>query len=461
MFYRKYRPQTVGELDNTRIKETLGKALLDNNFVHAYLLVGPKGTGKTTTGRIIAKIVNCPERKKGQEPCNRCASCQAITQGRSLDVVEIDAASNTGVDDVRDLREKIKFAPTVGPYKVYIIDEAHMLSTSAFNALLKTLEEPPPHAIFVLATTQSAKVPATIVSRCLVYNFGLVPKSDLVSSLKKVTVGEDLKVEETALSLIVEKADGSFRDAQKLLEQLAMHSKKIDEELLTKQLPSVPLALTQEILAALSQKNKKDALEKIARFGKLGGNFRDLIASLIGQLRDLLLVKSGVSDESVTLKIDLTEEECLSLVAKFTAANAQLTSCPIAQLPLEVAVIEFCGLEKSENSQNPKIRKSGVPVSGPTQFSLYWQEVLKKIKEQNHNLVALLRASQPGKIEDGLLTLEVFYKFHKEKLEEKKNRDILEKVISDIMGRKIKIKFELTSKVQIPARGEFLSRDKS
>src|SRR5574340_569092 len=145
MLYNKYRPQKISELDNQKIKETLGKALLANNFGHAYLLIGPRGTGKTTVARLIAKVVNCQNRKKGEEPCNRCASCKAITEGTSLDVIEIDAASNTGVDDIRDLREKVKLAPTSSKYKVYIIDEVHMLSTSAFNALLKTLEEPPTH----------------------------------------------------------------------------------------------------------------------------------------------------------------------------------------------------------------------------------------------------------------------------------------------------------------------------
>jgi DNA polymerase-3 subunit gamma/tau len=235
MYYRKYRSQTIAEIDNSEIRETLGKSLLENKFSQAYLLVGTRGSGKTSMARLIAKVVNCTGRKLGEEPCNKCESCVAITDGRSLDVVEIDAASNTGVDDIRDLREKVKLAPVQGKFKIYIIDEVHMLSTSAFNALLKTLEEPPEHVIFVLATTDPQKLPETIVSRCLVYDFKTASKEELVRSLSRVVAGEKIKVDNNGdhtffemQNLIGFKQNDAISDAREADFYQNLNSRKLD-----------------------------------------------------------------------------------------------------------------------------------------------------------------------------------------------------------------------------------------
>lgn len=435
MFYRKYRPQIWKELDDKRIRETLGKAVLENNWASAYLLTGSRGTGKTTTARLIAKTVNCPKRKAEEEPCNKCDSCKAITVGNSLDVMEIDAASNTGVDDIRSLREKVKLAPTVGPYKVYIIDEVHMLSTSAFNALLKTLEEPPAHVIFVLATTDPGKLPETIVSRCLVYNFGQAAMVEIKEKLRKITAEEKIKIREEEIDLIVQRARGSHRDAQKLLEQLTSAGAKTDLERLDALDVKISLVTAQNILAALKDNDSAKGLRELGDYVKANGKLKELISDMISLLRENILSKYGNNNEQDGL-----------LIKKLLEAYVLVRESPIPSLPLELVIVEWCGSEKSENqkirefsgsdsSNSPKLRRS--------EFSEKWPEIVAATKSVNHSLNAFLKAAKPQGWANGCLTVEVAYKFHKEKLEEPKNRDILEQVMSDIMGKKIRVKFEL------------------
>src|SRR5512139_1929762 len=220
--YRKWRPvhwdQVIGQ---EHVVQTLRNAVLTNRVVHAYLFSGPRGTGKTTTARLLAKAVNCLEEGLAKRPCGNCAHCQAVNRGRFLDLIEIDAASNTSVEDVRELRDKINFSPNQGRYKVYIVDEVHMLSTAAFNALLKTLEEPPGHAIFVLATTEVHKIPATVLSRCQRHEFRRIPLGDIVSLLKMIAQEEGIAVDTAALAAIARQSTGAMRDAISLLDQLA------------------------------------------------------------------------------------------------------------------------------------------------------------------------------------------------------------------------------------------------
>ncbi|MCI0395542.1 MAG: DNA polymerase III subunit gamma/tau, partial [Chloroflexi bacterium] len=219
--YRKWRParfdQVIGQEHITR---TLQNAVAAGRIGHAYLFSGPRGTGKTTTARLLAKAANCLHEDPAERPCNDCGPCKAVNEARFLDLIEIDAASNTGVDDIRDLRDKINFSPSEGRYKVYIIDEIHMLSTAAFNALLKTLEEPPPHAIFVLATTEEHKVPLTIKSRCQPFNFRLLTTQEIIRRLEWLVVQEQLIVEPEAIAMIAQHGHGSLRDAESLLDQL-------------------------------------------------------------------------------------------------------------------------------------------------------------------------------------------------------------------------------------------------
>ena len=221
VFYRKWRSQTLAELvGQPHVTQTLLNALKNGNISHAYLFCGPRGTGKTSTARILAKAVNCLTNNGRGEPCNTCEMCRAITEDRAMDVIEIDAASNRGIDDIRDLREKVNYAPTQARRKVYIIDEFHMLSKDASNALLKTLEEPPPHVIFVLATTEAHKVLPTILSRCQHFDFHRLSRADMVAKLAQVCAAEKINIEPQSLNLIARSSTGSMRDAYNLLEQL-------------------------------------------------------------------------------------------------------------------------------------------------------------------------------------------------------------------------------------------------
>lgn len=475
MFYLKYRPQTITELDNERIKETLGKALLNNEWGHAYLLLGTRGSGKTTTARLIAKIVNCLFRKKGEEPCNKCDSCVAIVEGRSLDVIEIDAASNTGVDDIRELRERVKLAPVSSKFKVYIIDEVHMLSNSAFNALLKTLEEPPEHVVFVLATTDPQKLPATIVSRCLVYDFGKASKQEVISSLERKVKAEKLNVEKGVLEIIAQRADGSFRDADKFLEQMTMQGKDLTLDLVKNASGSAGINLVaKDILFSLKDKDSKKTLLIIEKFALENGSVKLLILELINYLKSLLLLRNGI--ESEYEDISFADQEILGLISKLIEVSAMVSDCPVAQLPLEIVVVEFCSkgpqivkvkqseILKPEKLETTKVIAEEVEVVekapevvkniGTFDPSVdvivaKWTDVLNGVKPFNHNLSALLRSSRPKKLEKDFLTIEAFYKFHMDKLSETKNREIVEKVVSDIIGTNIKIKFVLSDGKQI------------
>lgn len=416
MLYRKYRPQTWEELDSESVRTTLGKTVLNNDWAHAYLLIGTRGIGKTTAARLIAKTVNCPNRKKGEEPCNKCNSCKAITNASSLDVIEIDAASNTGVEDIRDLREKVRLAPTSGKYKVYIIDEVHMLSTSAFNALLKTLEEPPSHVIFVLCTTDPQKLPETITSRCLIYDFGRAKNEEIKRNLARVIKAEKYKVTEEILQIVIAKANGSHRDAVKILEQMITCGQE----------PSVvnSAKIAAEKLTDLILENKKTAaLAELEKYTVTNGKIKELIGEMMAVLRDRLL-----SDDP---------GQATTLIPKLIEANTMLRDSPIASLPLELVIVEWC---HEDQKIPPEIRPSE-----QSDISTHWQEIVAATKPRNHSLNAFLKAAKPAGMKDDFLIVEVAYKFHKEKLEEPKNRDILEKVISDIMKQEIKVKFNLKS----------------
>src|SRR3989344_8591969 len=257
VFYRKYRPQKIEELDSKEVRDKLYSVLESSSVSHAFLFTGPKGLGKTSTARIVAKSLNCErlagstshvankkkkisptsdqrKAKSGVEPCNKCEQCTSITNGTNLDILEIDGASNRGIDEIRDLREKVRLLPVSSAKKIYIIDEVHMLTTEAFNALLKTLEEPPSHAVFILCTTETEKVPDTIASRCVHFSFPKATAPEVVASLAKVVEAEKIVIDAKALELLAASVDGSFRDGMKLLEQLNLTGGKIEAEAVRK-----------------------------------------------------------------------------------------------------------------------------------------------------------------------------------------------------------------------------------
>ncbi|UCD35275.1 MAG: DNA polymerase III subunit gamma/tau [Nitrospiraceae bacterium] len=288
---RKWRPQGFDDLVGQEpVVKTFKHALSAQKIVHAYLFSGPRGVGKTSSARILAKALNC-EDSTDHEPCGRCQSCTAITEGASVDVFEIDGASNTSVDSVRELRETVKYAPSGGRYKIYIIDEVHMLSTAAFNALLKTLEEPPPHVIFIFATTEPKKIPATILSRCQHHAFRRVPKHTIIAHLKKITDAEKISIRDAALEMIARAADGSMRDALTLLDQAYSFTNEITEQELHSLL-GLPEA---EIIANLSQGilsgDISATLSIIQELTDRGSDLRQLTRELVEHFRNIAVVK--------------------------------------------------------------------------------------------------------------------------------------------------------------------------
>jgi len=292
--YRKWRPQDWNEVvAQEHVIQTLKNAVLNDRVAHAYLFAGPRGTGKTTTARLLAKAVNCLEPDLSKRPCNSCEHCLALNAGRFMDLIEIDAASNTSVDDVRDLREKINFSPSQGIYKVYIIDEVHMLSTAAFNALLKTLEEPPPHAIFILATTEIHKIPATVLSRCQRHEFRRIPIDQIIHHLKEKSDEEGIQVEEPVFTEIARQATGSLRDAISLLDQLTSSSEKINLEMAQSVLGTATNMRVIEIVSALTEKNPGDGLTEIHQALNSGTDPRQLARQIVTYLRNVLLYKMG------------------------------------------------------------------------------------------------------------------------------------------------------------------------
>lgn len=351
--YRKWRPARFTDvIGQEHITHTLQNAVKAGRIGHAYLFCGPRGTGKTTTARLLAKAVNCLHPDLAQRPCNACHLCLAVNEGRLLDLIEIDAASNTGVDDIRDLRDKINFAPTEGRFKVYIIDEVHMLSTAAFNALLKTLEEPPPHAIFVLATTEEHKVPATIKSRCQQFNFRLLTQAEIVQRLTWLADQEALRVEPAALALIAREGAGSLRDAESLLDQLVTAPGEM-----------ITLAQAQLVLGAAPDQAVLDLTEAWLA-GEAGAGLRTLQSALAGgadarqlcrqivtHLRQVLLMQAAGGQLALEMPTDQLARvqdqaqragrpELLAAIRLYNQAANSAGSGWQPQLPLELAFLE-------------------------------------------------------------------------------------------------------------------------
>lgn len=514
-FYLKYRPQSLEDLiGQESVKETLFSSFKGNKLSHAYLFVGPRGTGKTSTARILAKMVNCeggsryvipsersergnldsreiatgpsdPRNDTVGVPCNKCSSCLSITDGSNLDLIEIDAASNRGIEDIRALREKIKLAPSLAKKKVYIIDEVHMLTQEAFNALLKTLEEPPAHVLFILATTDVGKVPSTILSRVQRLDFKQATAIQLLEALQKIVKSEKIDIDNEALKLLARRSDGSFRDGVKLLDQVSSLDEKITERLLEKFLKSTNIENLLEFMGNLDKRDTKKALMLIVDRVNEGVDMKEFMFSLMDLLRSMVFIKNGLGEQLV--KENYSEENYRSLLTlseNFTNADLvkdldilqrgleKMKTASIPSLLLEMAVVEICGEQTSKTIDDGrlKIEVEGRSSKMETQEEIHlppsiikdpsstidhpssnsdssdilklkekWTYILETIRPFNFSLEALLRSINIRECSETEVIMEVPYSFHQRILEAPKNRDLLESIFSEILGRQIKV----------------------
>jgi len=488
VYFLKYRPQTISELDLASVRKQLEKVLKKGDLPQAFLFAGPKGAGKTSAARIMAKAVNC-QKPKGFEPCNKCSSCIEISNGSSLDVIEIDAASNRGIDDIRQLKERVSLAPVSGKCKVYIIDEVHMLTKEAFNALLKTLEEPPKHVVFILCTTDPEKIIPTVLSRLFRVDFHQGTKAEVKRSLQKVITGEKLSVDEKTISAIIEVTEGGFRDAQKFLESLVVSLGKKLTWKKTKEILSYRKNQKPEAIIRMLIDHDLTTVLKISQdLAKSGTDFADYINKILNLLNQLILIKSQ-AEKGDKYQQQLAEAlslyDLLSLSRLFSRAAIEQKTAIIAAMPFQLAAIEFVEKNRSteikpsgQGSNNStvgqkaakKIKKSiQKPVikikpkqldkkatnleskksngnSNPslnidlTLIESNWSNLLREVKPMNHSVAAFLRAARPKTIDHDTLVLEVFYSFHKDKLEEEQNRRIVEDGLSKICGQNLKMR---------------------
>ncbi len=356
---RKWRPLKFSEVVGQRhVTQTLANAIRSDRIHHAYLFSGPRGVGKTTTARILARAVNCTNREDA-EPCNQCMSCRAILEGKSLDVIEIDGASNNSVDDIRKLREDAKYSPSTGKYKMYIIDEVHMLSTSAFNALLKILEEPPSHLLFVFATTEPHKVPATILSRCQRHEFNRIESDEIISHLSYITERENIKIDSDSLAVIARKADGSMRDAQSILDQvIAFAGTEIDYSNLIDALHLIDTDFFFRISNAGTNKDKREMLNVASEVINKGYDLRDVLSGLIEHYRNLLSVKATGNTDLIETSENFkkkylseserfSEEDLMRIMNLIAATEQQIRFSPQPRIRFELTLLQIASMDSA------------------------------------------------------------------------------------------------------------------
>ena len=471
--YRKYRPQKFKEvIGQDHIVKILCNAIELDRLAHAYLFSGPRGTGKTTIARIFAKALNC---RKGVSinPCQKCDLCQSISLGTAVDTIEIDAASNRGIDEIRQLREGVYFTPIEGQYKVYIIDEAHMLTDPAFNALLKTLEEPPPKTIFVLATTEAHKIPLTILSRCQRMDLKLIKQSDIEKKLIQILGTEQVEFEEKAIKIIAREANGSLRDAISLLDQLiSFRKEKVKLEDVFLILGTTEEGQILDLFDSLVRGEVKLLLDIIERLTEEGKNLVQVCRALICYFRGMLMIKLGFYD-----LVDLDEESIAKLKKYESKINMECLKKSIGflgkiesemkwhspvKLYLEISLMELIGIiegemavlgkEKKEDNitieKEAKIEKKQESAEGLGSLDLMtikhsWHDVLMILKDKKISVYTLMCEGELAKYEDNNLKI-IFkkgYSFHKEKMSEELNKRLLEDVLAKTYNLGIKVRF--------------------
>ncbi len=467
VFHLKYRPQKISDLDSVEVSASLKKIVLSQEMPQAFLFAGPKGAGKTSAARIMARAVNCENPKDG-EPCGKCDNCKEVMKGSCIDVIEIDAASNRGIEEARDLKEKAYLLPSKLPKKVFIIDEVHMMTKDAFNALLKLIEEPPKHTIFILCTTDWQKIPETVLSRLVKVDFKKGNRSELHNSLRRIVEGEKFEIEETAIDLIVDKSDGSFRNIQRTLNEIYLNfGKKVKADDVkaffeTKMGEYTPETLENDLVDG----DVKLILTNLEKMAEKGVDFKSFRENLLVYFQDKLLGGLGVEGRGQPKMSTEATERWLQLLI---AAGKQEKEVSIDQLPMELAVAEFLKSNLQSTNFNQKkepeqkieetkkeivshsVNKKDVDLGiDVAKIEEGWGRVLTAVKPYNHSVEAFLRAARPKAIDGNLVTLEVFYPFHKDRLEEQKNRRIVETGFKEALGIEVIFECVLSESKQAP-----------
>ncbi|MDD5635811.1 MAG: DNA polymerase III subunit gamma/tau [Atribacterota bacterium] len=501
--YRKWRPQLFEDIVGQKhITRTLMNAIKLNRIGHAYIFSGPRGVGKTTTARILAKALNCQEGPT-DHPCNKCSQCIRINSGQSLDVIEIDGASNRGIDEIRELRSKIGFAPAEGKYKVYIIDEVHMLTNEAFNALLKTLEEPPSEVLFIFATTAPQKVPNTILSRCQCFNFRRISIDEIVLKLKRIIDREKLKSDLPSLRLIAESATGSMRDAESILDQVVAFSSedKVSFEEVKEILGIIPKELFFQITRAILNHDSNNGLELIDKLVKEGVDLHQFVQDMIIYVHQLSLIKilgkntllEEKDSEKITKLIAGTDvQSMLNIIEELNKIEDKIKYHHYPWILLELLIVKLTQSgktgqvkkitkntidnnkifieEKEEDSSNHrevgseiktvkaifkkpanninKNKMSNEVVKEQFEFSEIWPKVLSRVKKERISLYAFLSANSEVFIENNQLMIGFHHDclFHKESLEKRENREKVEAVLKEVANLDIRLNCFISKK---------------